>query len=195
MKTRKEQAEETRQEVLDSFLSLIREKSFDDITIKDICQNAGVSIGTYYYYFKDKEECTKSIIGLMEAHMENFFDGLENGSACQKLAAYMKYWGTQYRDFLGLNASINVNQCQMAFEPEFFIDPDRTAVKHIRQLVSEAKQSGELKKGSDVEEITVHLINITRGIIYSWCLLRGSYDLIKTIEDVACSYIKAYKKD
>src|ERR1043166_1042140 len=48
-------SEETRQQILDTALTLFRERGFDETTIRDIATRAGLSLGAAYYYFKSKE--------------------------------------------------------------------------------------------------------------------------------------------
>jgi AcrR family transcriptional regulator len=49
-------AEETRTRILDSALRLFREKGFDEATMRDIAEKAGVATGAAYYYFRSKED-------------------------------------------------------------------------------------------------------------------------------------------
>src|SRR5215216_7166576 len=44
----------TRKLLLDAFLSLMAEKSFDDITVQDIAARATVNRATFYAHFVDK---------------------------------------------------------------------------------------------------------------------------------------------
>jgi AcrR family transcriptional regulator len=48
-------SEETRRQILETALTLFRERGFDETTIRDIASRAGLSLGAAYYYFKSKE--------------------------------------------------------------------------------------------------------------------------------------------
>ena len=48
-------SEETRRMILETALSLFREKGFEDTTIRDIAAEADLSLGAAYYYFPSKE--------------------------------------------------------------------------------------------------------------------------------------------
>lgn len=52
----------TRKLIMDAFLSLQMEKSFDDITIQDIADRATVNRSTFYAHFQDKYALLDSII-------------------------------------------------------------------------------------------------------------------------------------
>src|SRR6267154_2884607 len=48
-------SEETRRQILDTALTLFRERGFEDTTMRDIAGRAGLSLGAAYYYFNSKE--------------------------------------------------------------------------------------------------------------------------------------------
>jgi len=48
-------SEETRRRIVETALTLFRERGFDETTIRDIASEAGLSLGAAYYYFKSKE--------------------------------------------------------------------------------------------------------------------------------------------
>jgi AcrR family transcriptional regulator len=48
-------SEGTRRQILDTALTLFRERGFEETTIRDIAGRAGLSLGAAYYYFKSKE--------------------------------------------------------------------------------------------------------------------------------------------
>lgn len=52
----------TRQLIQDAFTSLMREKEFDDITVKDIAERATVNRATFYAHFVDKFDILESKI-------------------------------------------------------------------------------------------------------------------------------------
>jgi AcrR family transcriptional regulator len=51
----------TRKTLQDSLLALMKEKSILDISIKDICNRAGLSRSTFYTYYKDQYDLLRQI--------------------------------------------------------------------------------------------------------------------------------------
>jgi AcrR family transcriptional regulator len=54
--------DERRNEILDVSESLFYEKGYEKCTINDILKNVGIAKGTFYYYFKSKEEVLDAIV-------------------------------------------------------------------------------------------------------------------------------------
>jgi AcrR family transcriptional regulator len=51
----KTKAEETRGRILSAALDLFREKGFEQTTMREVAREAGVALGSAYYYFESKE--------------------------------------------------------------------------------------------------------------------------------------------
>lgn len=54
--SRKEQAKLTKKKIFDTTMLLIKKRGYSKITIREICQSAQISIGTFYLYFSSKDE-------------------------------------------------------------------------------------------------------------------------------------------
>lgn len=61
MRTLKE-PEERKNEILDTAEALFHTKGYDKTTINDILKEIGIAKGTFYYYFKSKEEVMDAIV-------------------------------------------------------------------------------------------------------------------------------------
>ena len=60
-------SEGTRRQIVDTALSLFRERGFEQTTIRDIAAQAGLSLGAAYYYFQSKE----AIVAAYYAYVQN----------------------------------------------------------------------------------------------------------------------------
>ena len=47
---------DSRQKIIDTTIKLIKTKGADHITVRNVCQAADLSIGTFYHYFRDKDD-------------------------------------------------------------------------------------------------------------------------------------------
>ena len=65
MGKREEQALQTKTKIITAAKLLIREKGIDNVSVDDITKQAGVAKGSYYVYFKKKEDIVGEI-GCME---------------------------------------------------------------------------------------------------------------------------------
>lgn len=184
MSTRKKQAEKTKQEILLAFFELISEKAFDEIKINDICKSAKVSVGTYYYYFKDKSDCVKEILYYVDAQLEPQMQTYLALPLKESILAYMDALRSLTEENIGLQACIAIYQAQMQMDSQFFTDEHTPFAAQLKRLL-QAKEITEEKSKS----ICRYLLNIYRGSVYSWCLLHGNVNLKLMIDDLLNSYL------
>ena len=45
----------TKQTLIDTTIALIRKYGADSITVRNVCEEAGLSIGTFYHHFQNKD--------------------------------------------------------------------------------------------------------------------------------------------
>ena len=51
----------TKMVLKNSFVQLLNEKSFDKITVKELCERADVNRGTFYVHYKDQQDLLHQI--------------------------------------------------------------------------------------------------------------------------------------
>ena len=54
-------SEQTRKRIIHTFLSLIDEKKWDKITVKELCARSEITRGTFYQYYSDIYELMEQI--------------------------------------------------------------------------------------------------------------------------------------
>lgn len=91
----KKDTKETRQHILDTGYKLIVSKGFSSVGLTEILQSAGVPKGSFYYYFKSKEQFGEEIISnyfrKYLVALENIFQ-LRGSSAYNRLMEYWQRW-------------------------------------------------------------------------------------------------------
>lgn len=91
----KKDTKETRQHILDTGYKLIVSKGFSSVGLTEILQSAGVPKGSFYYYFKSKEQFGEEIISNYFREyvvaLENIFQ-LRGSSAYNRLMEYWQRW-------------------------------------------------------------------------------------------------------
>ena len=61
----------------EALLLLLEKKEYDFITVKEICQKAGVNRSTFYSHFNDKYELFISLINNLKQELENDLKSIE----------------------------------------------------------------------------------------------------------------------
>lgn len=90
MKTNKEDIRivKTKKALFNAFISLIEEKPFEDITVNELCEKAGIRRATFYKHYKDKNDFTCGVAKMLR---EEFDLKLRNNKGVPTAEYYIQY--------------------------------------------------------------------------------------------------------
>lgn len=175
MTKRKIQAEETKQKIYEAAIELIERKGFDTITIQDINEEAGVSVGTFYHYYKSKEDVFFELYRKADDFFKTeVFPLLEEGdlSFTEKIVLFFSKYAL-YNIGNGLEyvrQLYNTNN-------KFFVAPGRYMIELMQYIITDGQKKKAIINEMTPEAITNYLFTFVRGIVFDWCLHDGTYDL------------------
>lgn len=170
---RAKQAIETKNRIYDCGVNLIRKEGFDQVTVEQISKEAGVSVGTYYYYFKSKFDLFSEIYHKGDEYFLTKVAGkLKSTESISQILEYFDNYA-----IFNQNNGIDLVKKLYTSDNKMFITKGRAMQKILQDLIDTAQNSGEIPKVKTSEEITQILFLIARGVIYEWCLYDGTTDL------------------
>lgn len=74
MKEKKEKSFERREELINAALVEFGDKGYDNASLNNILKEAGISKGTFYYHFKNKEDLYIYLYDILAEEKMNFFN-------------------------------------------------------------------------------------------------------------------------
>lgn len=192
MTSRQKQAEETREKLLQVSLDLIREKGYDNVKIEAICLKANTSVGAFYHHFKNKAGIVVALYSNVDRHfLTDVIPAIRDRDSIQCI---LQYVDAQIDSSLkiGVDIGLQIYKAQLTEGTEFFISAERALPAGLNQLIGHLQDIGVLKPEPEAAVIGSRILIITRGIIYDWCLCRGSCDSRALARELVGSYLKAF---
>lgn len=183
MGKRQEAALETRQKLIDAMRDLLQEKAADKIGIEEITVKAGVAKGTFYTYFKRKEDVISVIA--MECYQIVKENALQfSGGVYEQLCSYLRD-SAQIIKKNTLQIAQNWMKSVAAPLPgeQGGIDKYRFDHDNIMEMVKNAAGRGELREDAPCALIAGNIMNSYYGAVISWCITKGEAELVESIED------------
>ena len=171
---RQQAARETRKKLVDAAKRIISEKGLSNTSIDEITEACGVAKGTFYTYFKRKEDIIFEISG------EMFGEILESaillpGTALQKLEYYMvNFSGCIEKGSLKLAQEWVKNSA----DPDLCTDGKKKLEQDLgdmKKLLRSFAESGELCTDDPVDLLARTLTEILYGQLLCWCMSGGAY--------------------
>ena len=172
------QADRTRTLLYSIAVSLMEKQGFGNTTIEEIATKAGVSIGTFYHYFKSKEDIFYDIFKKADEYFESVVAPalaraeLADVSAPEQVVSYFRYYA-HYNLSRGFG---NITQLYNT-KNKIFAKKGRFMQELLRQVIAKGQERGEFSKEMTPDEATEYMFIVSRGIVYDWCIHDGAYDL------------------
>ncbi|MGA9669150.1 MAG: TetR family transcriptional regulator [Terracidiphilus sp.] len=171
--TSTKKAEATRARIVDVALDLFRRQGFEQTTMRGIAAEAGVSLGSAYYYFESKEDLVMAFyeraIEAMTPRMEAALAGADSFEG--RIAAIMNVKFEYFRP----NRSFLGALFRHAADPQNRLSPFSEATRQIRERdqvyfarAIEAK-SGEMRVPEDLAPYLPQMLWLYQmGLILYW---------------------------
>jgi AcrR family transcriptional regulator len=165
-------AELTRQRIVDSALKLFAERGFEQTTMRVIAEDAGVSVGNAYYYFRSKEDLMQAYYqGLFEAFTANVTPILaEKTDFAERLAGAVNAWvdtARPYHEFAGafFRTAADPSSPLSPFSPE----SGQTREAMVNTFAEVMHGAHKLKVSEDVRKRLPHLLWLFHmGVVLYW---------------------------
>ncbi len=93
------QKEQSARMIEEALLKLMREKSYNQITVSEIAERADIARRTFYRLYKEKDEVLHGYFGRLCKEYQSKSPVLEKYDLLQIAGEYFSFW-YQYRDFL-----------------------------------------------------------------------------------------------
>lgn len=173
MTTRTKQAIASKNKIFKCGENLIRKYGFDVVTVEQISKKAGVSVGTYYYYFESKMDLLREIFNKADKYFLEQVEGNLKETGCKEQILEFFDMYVEYT----LKDEIDVIKKFYTSENKMFIVDGRGMQNVLTNIIKAGQKNNEISNNSAPEALTKMLFVVARGIIFDWCLYDGKTDL------------------
>lgn len=178
MNKRQLSAQTTRRKLITAGLELIKEKGFDAINVEDITRKAGVAKGSFYTYFKRKEDIVLDISRTPFGEIAEELQNMKKMELIERLTHY-------FHRFMECVESCGINVCRQWTKD--VLDPNNVPdnkdgqkwkydFEMLKGILEDAISNGELKKDTPVELLTHIIISELYGMMTCWCMSDGKFE-------------------
>ena len=181
---------DTKQQLIDAAVSLIKKYGADSITVRNICDESELSIGTFYHHFQNKDDL------LMQFIREESFDGFLLMTPMEQLPERIcELYMHLIRRYLALgedfmkrfyttgNSALSAYMGQK--DGKF---AEGTVMARCERELKEAQQQGLMKKNTDVHVMSMDICTIVKGCVFEWALDDGVMDIEETLLRILHAY-------
>ena len=147
----KKPANETRQHILDVARTLMTTKGYTAVGLAEVVAAASVPKGSFYYYFKSKEDCGRA---LLEEYFADYLATVDRflsapGKGADRLLSYVRYWSetqaAETTDGKCLVVKLGPEVCDLSGEMRGVLHRGtRTVIGRIADCIEAGKKDGSI---------------------------------------------------
>lgn len=191
---RKRQAIEMRAKIQSAALTLFNREGFENVSVEEIAQTVGCSVGNIYHYFKSKDELAIQVTQMVdEAYtaLEEEYLADRETSGWEKLL-----------DFVGRSLEISASD-EMLYKafihglryPEQAVlqkNDKRVYYRLLRELVDLCQEEGSIHPSYDPDCLVEDLVVLHRGTLFEWRIYQEGFDIAKQGRRMADALLRGW---
>ena len=174
---RQKAAMETRKRLLIAARKLLYDKDFSEITVADIAKEAGVAVGSFYVYFKRKEDIVEVLEDYDFYHLAQIVNGMTEKGILDRLAYYCHEFMKGIEDY-GLEITRQWIRNNVAPQRMCYSKGDDTKytfdVRTLQSILQEGVTCGLLKPETPVDDLSLFINAELYGLMLAWCMSNGA---------------------
>ena len=192
---RKRQAIEMRAKIQSAALTLFNREGFENVSVEEIAQKAGCSVGNIYHYFKSKDELAIQVTQMVdEAYtvLEEEYLADRETSGREKLL-----------DFVGRSLEISASD-EMLYKafihglryPEQAVlqkNDKRVYYRLLRELVDLCQEEGSIHPSYEPDCLVEDLVVLHRGTLFEWRIYQEGFDIAKQGRRMADALLRGWQ--
>lgn len=194
---RKRQAIEMRAKIQSAALTLFNREGFENVSVEEIAQTVGCSVGNIYHYFKSKDELAIQVTQMVdEAYtvLEEEYLADRETSGREKLL-----------DFVGRSLEISASD-EMLYKafihglryPEQAVlqkNDKRVYYRLLRELVDLCQREGSIHPSYDPDCLVEDLVVLHRGTLFEWRIYQEGFDIAKQGRRMADALLRGWQTE
>lgn len=179
--SRQIKALDTRKALFASAIKLFNEKGFENVHIDEIAADAGTSKGSFYTYFKSKDEVIIEHYFRIDEYYESIYKEMDKNSSARDMLFTLFDRGFTFSNQLGADfiKIVQLNQVQKEYDDTYVISEERKLHQIVLEIVKAGQASGEFNKDIQAEELSTMILCFYRGQFLDWCYADGGFDLVQ----------------
>ena len=175
----KNNAKKTQERIRECALSLFKEKGYDNVTVVQICEAAGITKRTFYYHFDSKEQLLSGITEYLGVKAEQLLASLASQQTnVGTLWALMSTYSINSANYgPGIIRQIYVNMVQGKADERF--PYSMYLYNTVVNSIANAQRAGEITNIGKPEDVAFVLYHTFRSVTITWAAENGEFDLQK----------------
>ena len=169
-------SQETKKKIFLAAKNILKKNGYESLSIKNICEEAGVSNGSFYHHFKTKDDLLSYYIEEQPSINPELLDTPSCLTDVKNAVIHVYLNYVKYCRELGVEFMANY------YTPKNqSLNPlKRTARSYpivtVREYLQQSMEAGIIRSSLNLDDISTDIRMIVIGNVFEWCLKEGDTD-------------------
>lgn len=182
-------SKETKEKIFQAAKRILQKNGYENLSIKNICEEAGVSNGSFYHHFKTKDDLLSYYIEDQPSMAPDLLDTPTNAEEAKFaiVGVYLNY--AKYCKELGVDFIAGYyTPRNQALNPTIRTERPYPIVT-VQHYLETAASANVIRTNLSIEEIVTDIRMLVIGNVFEWAMTNGQADFEGNIKRSLSHYL------
>ena len=187
-------SKETKERIFQAAKAILQKSGYENLSIKNICEEAGVSNGSFYHHFKTKDDLLSYYIEAQPTINPELLDIPQNKEDAKTtiVDVYLNY--ASYCKELGVDFMAGYyTPRNQALNPDIRTERPYPIVT-VQQYLEKAVSAGAIELTLTIPEVVTDIRMLVIGNVFEWSMRNGEVDFEENMKRSLSHYLNGVLK-
>ena len=178
MAQKQARSQETTDAIMRAAMKLGSLKGINAVTVREICAEAGVSIGAFYHHFSSRQDLFHRAFESFDRALNRKMAQFDETKSPLEMLTELLMFQVTYVSREGRGVISSYYRTILNDTTHAAVNPDRSYYRAAHAYVQRLADAGQLRPEYQPQQIAELCISFIRGCLIDWCLHDQNYDVI-----------------
>ena len=196
MSQKQERSQETIASIMHAAMVLGPKKAGGrEVTVRDICAEAGVSVGAFYHHFSSRDELFERSFEYFDLALTKRMDKLEEKKSPKDALIDLLMFQTSFIAQEGPEFVSHYYRSILCHTNKGAVSPRRAYYQAAYRCLQRLSDEGLLYEDCPPDRTAELCINFVRGCLLEWSFHDNSYDIVSYMRNVLPIFLRSCLKE
>lgn len=169
-----------RRELSDQICSLIDREGYEALRVRYICEQLGISTGTFYHYFPSQTDLILLLYRRIDDYFQRELQPSFTGNEVDNLRLFAESYG-RYCAETGVAATHCFCSLPLSYQGSDHLSEARPISQVLVGIFERGLEKGQFCTSLSPRQCARYTMVVLRGFCFDWAKREGNYDLLEFI--------------
>ena len=182
-------SKETKAKIFKAAKHILQKKGYEELSIKNICEEAGVSNGSFYHHFKTKDDLLSYYIEEQPGINPDLLDLPADAEDAKKTIIYVYINYVHYCKELGVEFMSNYYTPKNQSLNPLIRTERHYPIITVQNYLKKCMDARIINPALSLDDLSTDIRMIVIGNVFEWCLKRGDADFEENMRRSLKTYL------